>query len=161
ALPAPGGPLPEAAVTAGRRSAKAMASAPFALTKPRIIEVLLVTTIPPMLLAERGRPAGRVLLGTLARAAPPAGGAGTRNRDPDRDIDAVMRRTARRPLARPAPLAVVKPSEALIFGIALGAASTVLFGTLVNWLSAILADAAILFYVFVYTIGLKRRTPSN
>jgi len=72
-----------------------------------------------------------------------------------------MRRTARRPLARPAPMAVVKPSEALIFGIVLGAASTVLLGTLVNWLSAILADAAILFYVFVYTIGLKRRTASN
>jgi protoheme IX farnesyltransferase len=58
-------------------------------------------------------------------------------------------------------MAVVKPLEALIFGIALGAASTVLLGTLVNWLSAILADAAILFYVFVYTIGLKRRTASN
>src|SRR5262249_62114597 len=68
---------------------------------------------------------------------------------------------SRRPLAKPAPLAVVKPAEALVFGIVLGAVSTVLLGTLVNWLSAVLADAAILFYVFIYTIGLKRRTPSN
>src|SRR5260370_25811372 len=72
-----------------------------------------------------------------------------------------MRRASRRPLARPVPMAVVKPFEALLFGIVLGAASTVLLGTLVNWLSAFLADAAILFYVFVYTIGLKRRTAFN
>jgi protoheme IX farnesyltransferase len=124
----------------GRRSVKAMASSLFALTKPRIIELLLVTTIPT----------------TLA-----AGSANTINCYIDRDIDAMMRRTSRRPLARPAPMAMVKPLEALIFGIVLGAAATVLLGTLVNWLSAILADAAILFYVFVYTIGLKRRTASN
>jgi protoheme IX farnesyltransferase len=73
----------------------------------------------------------------------------------------VMRRTSRRPLAKPAPLAVIKPTEALIFGIVLGASATVLLGMTVNWLSAALADAAILFYVFVYTLGLKRRTPSN
>ncbi|HEY5985666.1 MAG TPA: heme o synthase, partial [Streptosporangiaceae bacterium] len=79
----------------------------------------------------------------------------------DRDIDAIMRRTSRRPLARPAPLAVIRPAEALIFGITLGALSTVLLGTLVNWLSAFLADGAILFYVFIYTIALKRRTASN
>src|SRR5262249_57977156 len=79
----------------------------------------------------------------------------------DRDIDAKMRRASRRPLAKPAPLAVIRPAEALVFGIVLGAVSTVLLGTLVNWLSAALADAAILFYVFIYTIGLKRRTPSN
>jgi len=161
ALPAPGGSLPEAAVTAGRRSVKAMASALFALTKPRIIELLLVTTIPTMLLAERGLPSVRILLVTLVGGALAAGSANTINCYIDRDIDAVMRRTARRPLARPAPMAVVKPSEALIFGIVLGAASTVLLGTLVNWLSAILAVAAILFYVFIYTIGLKRRTASN
>ncbi len=161
ALPAPGGSVPEAAVTARRRPAKAMASALFALTKPRIIELLLVTTIPTMLLAERGLPSVRILLVTLVGGALAAGSANTINCYIDRDIDAVMRRTARRPLARPAPMAMVKPSEALIFGIVLGAASTVLLGTLVNWLSAILADAAILFYVFIYTIGLKRRTASN
>jgi protoheme IX farnesyltransferase len=140
---------------------KAVASALFALTKPRIIELLLVTTIPTMLLADRGLPSVRILLVTLAGGALAAGSANTINCYIDRDIDALMRRTARRPLARPVPMAVVKPSEALIFGIVLGAASTVLLGTLVNWLSAILAVSAILFYVFVYTIGLKRRTASN
>ena len=114
-----------------------------------------------MLLADRGLPSVRILLVTLAGGALAAGSANTINCYIDRDIDAVMRRTSRRPLARPAPMAVVKPFEALIFGIVLGAASTVLLGTLVNWLSAVLADAAILFYVFVYTIGLKRRTASN
>jgi protoheme IX farnesyltransferase len=161
ALPAPGGSIPEAAAAAGRRSVKAVASALFALTKPRIIELLLVTTIPTMLLADRGLPSVRILLVTLAGGALAAGSANTINCYIDRDIDALMRRTARRPLARPVPMAVVKPSEALIFGIVLGAASTVLLGTLVNWLSAILAVSAILFYVFVYTIGLKRRTASN
>ena len=154
------GTLPAIPVT-GRRSVKAMASSLFALTKPRIIELLLVTTIPTMLLADRGLPSVRILLVTLAGGALAAGSANTINCYIDRDIDALMRRTSRRPLARPAPMAVVKPFEALIFGIVLGAASTVLLGTLVNWLSAILADAAILFYVFVYTIGLKRRTASN
>ena len=154
------GALPAMPIT-GRRSVRAMASSLFALTKPRIIELLLVTTIPTMLLADRGLPPVRVLLVTLAGGALAAGSANTINCFIDRDIDAVMRRTSRRPLARPAPMAVVKPAEALIFGIVLGAAATVLLGTMVNWLSAILADAAILFYVFVYTIGLKRRTPSN
>jgi heme o synthase len=165
ALPAvPGEPpawVNRPASAAGRRSLRAVAQALFALTKPRIIELLLVTTIPTMLLAERGLPSVRILLVTLVGGALAAGSANTINCYIDRDIDAVMRRTARRPLARPAPMAMVKPSEALIFGIVLGAASTVLLGTLVNWLSAILADAAILFYVFVYTIGLKRRTASN
>ncbi len=77
----------------------------------------------------------------------------------DRDIDAVMRRTSRRPLV--AKNAMVKPGEALMSGIVLGAVSTVVLGLLVNWLSAALADGAILFYVFVYTLGLKRRTASN
>jgi protoheme IX farnesyltransferase len=146
---------------AGRRSARVVARSLFALTKPRIIELLLVTTIPTMLLAARGLPSVRLLVVTLVGGALAAGSANTINCYIDRDIDAVMRRTSRRPLAKPTPLAVIKPSEALIFGILLGAASTVLLGMLVNWLSAVLADAAILFYVFIYTIGLKRRTPSN
>jgi protoheme IX farnesyltransferase len=146
---------------AGRRSVRVVARSLFALTKPRIIELLLVTTIPTMLLAQRGLPSVRLLVVTLVGGAFAAGSANTINCYIDRDIDAKMRRTSRRPLAKPAPLAVVKPAEALIFGIVLGAASTVLLGTLVNWLSAILADAAILFYVFIYTLGLKRRTPSN
>ena len=146
---------------AGRRSARVVARSLFALTKPRIIELLLVTTIPTMLLAARGLPSVRLLVVTLVGGAFAAGSANTINCYIDRDIDAVMRRTSRRPLARPTPLAVIKPAEALVFGILLGAASTVLLGTLVNWLSAVLAVAAILFYVFIYTIGLKRRTPSN
>ena len=146
---------------AGRRSARVVARSLFALTKPRIIELLLVTTIPTMLLAARGLPSVRLLVVTLVGGALAAGSANTINCYIDRDIDAMMRRTSRRPLAKPTPLAVIKPAEALIFGILLGAASTVLLGTLVNWLSAVLADAAILFYVFIYTIGLKRRTPSN
>jgi heme o synthase len=150
-----------AATATGRRSARVVARALFALTKPRIIELLLVTTIPTMLLAKRGLPSASLLVLTLAGGALAAGSANTINCYLDRDIDAVMRRTSRRPLARPAPLSVIKPSEALIFGVVLGALATVLLGTLVNWLSAALADAAILFYVFVYTLALKRRTASN
>jgi protoheme IX farnesyltransferase len=161
ALPAPSESAPSAAAAAGRRSARLVARSLFALTKPRIIELLLVTTIPTMLLAERGLPSPGVLAATLAGGALAAGSANTINCYLDRDIDAVMRRTSRRPLARPAPLSVIRPSEALIFGVVLGAAATALLGTLVNWLSAGLADAAILFYVFVYTLGLKRRTASN
>ena len=148
-------------VVAGRRSARVVARSLFALTKPRIIELLLVTTIPTMLLAQRGLPSVRVLVVTLVGGAFAAGSANTINCYIDRDIDAIMKRTSRRPLARKAPPAVVRPAEALVFGIVLGIASTLLLGTLVNWLSAVLADAAILFYVFVYTLGLKRRTPSN
>jgi len=146
---------------AGRRSVRVVARSLFALTKPRIIELLLVTTIPTMLLAARGLPSVRLLVVTLAGGALAAGSANTINCYLDRDIDAKMRRTSRRPLAKPAALAVVRPAEALVFGIVLGAASTVLLAVLVNWLSAVLADAAIVFYVFIYTIGLKRRTPAN
>ncbi len=147
---------------AGRRSARVVARSLFALTKPRIIELLLVTTIPTMLLAQRGLPSIRVLLVTLVAGACAAGSANTINCYIDRDIDAIMRRTARRPLnGRGREAAVIRPAEALVFGILLGAVSTILLGTLVNWLSAVLADTAILFYVFVYTLGLKRRTPSN
>jgi heme o synthase len=147
---------------AGRRSARVVARSLFALTKPRIIELLLVTTIPTMLLAQRGLPSIRVLLVTLVAGACAAGSANTINCYIDRDIDAIMRRTSRRPLnGRGREAAVIKPAEALVFGIVLGAVSTVLLGTLVNWLSAALAVTAILFYVFVYTLGLKRRTPSN
>jgi len=145
----------------GRRSARLMAKGLLALTKPRIIVELLVTTVPTMLLARRGVPAPELILVTLIGGTLAAGSANTINCFIDRDIDAVMRRTSRRPLVAKGAKASVRPAEALIFGILLGAASTVLLGTLVNWLSAALADAAILFYVFVYTLGLKRRTASN
>ena len=90
-----------------------------------------------------------------------AGSANTLNCYIDRDIDAVMKRTSRRPLVAKGTKAPIKPGEELASGIVLGALSTLLLGLGVNWLSAALADGAILFYVFVYTIGLKRRTASN
>jgi heme o synthase len=145
----------------GRRSARGVARSLFALTKPRIIELLLVTTLPTMLLARRGLPSPWLMVVTLVGGALAAGCANTINCYIDRDIDAKMKRTSRRPLVARKAGAVVKPAEALVFGILLGAASTVVLGTLVNWLAAALADAAILFYVFVYTLGLKRRTASN
>jgi protoheme IX farnesyltransferase len=145
----------------GRRSARVMAKSLLALTKPRIIVELLITTVPTMLLARRGLPAPELIAVTLIGGTLAAGSANTINCYIDRDIDAVMRRTSRRPLVAKGSRAVIRPTEALVFGILLGAASTVLLGTLVNWLAAALADAAILFYVFVYTLGLKRRTASN
>jgi heme o synthase len=148
----------------GRRSTRLVASSLLALTKPRIIELLLVTTVPTMLLAARGLPSARLLAVTLAGGALAAGSANTLNCYLDRDIDAIMRRTSRRPLVAKragGAAAAIRPGEALIFGVLLGAAATLLLGLLANWLAAVLADAAILFYVFVYTIGLKRRTASN
>jgi heme o synthase len=144
-----------------RRSARLVARSLFRLTKPRIIELLLVTTLPTMLLAERGLPSARLILVTLAGGALAAASANTLNCYIDRDIDAVMRRTAGRPLVAKAGTTAIRPGEALAFGVLLGAASTLLLGLAANWLSAALADAAILFYVFVYTLGLKRRTASN
>jgi protoheme IX farnesyltransferase len=134
-----------------------IARAYLALTKPRIIELLLVTTVPAMLLAAHGMPGWRVLVATLAGGSLAAGSANTINCFVDRDIDAVMTRTRRRPMVR----ATVTPAAALRFGVVLGVAATLLLGLAVNWPSALLADAAICFYVFVYTLGLKRRTPSN
>jgi protoheme IX farnesyltransferase len=127
------------------------------LTKPRIIELLLVTTVPPMILAARGMPSWWLIVATLFGGTLAAGSANTINCYVDRDIDQVMRRTSRRPLAR----AQVSPIAALRFGLVLSVLSTVWLGLTVNWQSALLADAAILFYVFVYTLGLKRRSPSN
>jgi protoheme IX farnesyltransferase len=146
---------------ARRRSARQVARSLFLLTKPRIIELLLVTTVPTMLLAKRGLPSAALIGLTLAGGALAAASANTINCYIDRDIDALMRRTSRRPLVAKGGQAVIRPGEALASGILLGAAATVLFGLLVNWLSAALADGAILFYVFVYTLGLKRRTASN
>jgi len=110
-----------------------------------------------MVLAARGVPSGWLLLTTLVGGALAAGSANTINCYVDRDIDEVMKRTRSRPLARHE----VSPMAALRFGIVLGALSTLLLAVSVNLVSALLADAAILFYVFVYTLGLKRRTPSN
>jgi protoheme IX farnesyltransferase len=144
-------------VTPVRRSAAAFARGLFALTKPRIIELLLVTTVPTMLLAKRGLPGLGVLAATLVGGALAAGSANTLNCYLDRDIDIVMHRTERRPLAT----AVVRPGEALVSGVLLAVLATAVLGLTVNWLSAGLALGAIAFYVFGYTIGLKRHTPQN
>jgi protoheme IX farnesyltransferase len=146
---------------AGRRPVRLIVRSLFLLTKPRIIELLLVTTVPTMLLAQRGLPGARVLAVTLLGGALAAGSANTLNCYIDRDIDAVMRRTAHRPLVVRGGRAAIKPGEALVCGIVLGASATLLLGVLANWLAAALADGAILFYIFVYTLGLKRRTASN
>jgi protoheme IX farnesyltransferase len=128
-----------------------------ALTKPRIIELLLVTTVPTMVLAERGLPSAWLVLATIAGGTLAAGSANAVNCWADRDIDALMQRTAHRPLARHQ----VPAGNALRFGVVLGVAATALLTVAVNALSAALAVGAILFYVFVYTLGLKRRTAQN
>jgi heme o synthase len=145
--------------SAVRRTPLAVVGALVALTKPRIIELLLVTTVPTMLLAQRGLPSLRLVLVTLVGGTLAAGSANTINCYLDRDIDAVMKRTSRRPLVNKE--GIVTPAAALIWGIVLGAAATALLGLLANWLAASLADAAILFYVFVYTLLLKRRSSAN
>ena len=127
------------------------------LTKPRVIELLLVTTIPAMLLAERGTVSPLLILTTLAGGWMAAASANTLNCVADADIDAVMKRTASRPLAR----AAVPTRHALVFGVALGVASFAWLWFTANLLSGVLAVATILFYVFVYTLVLKRRTAQN
>lgn len=128
-----------------------------ALTKPRVIELLLVTTIPAMLLAQRGVPSLWLILATLLGGTMAAGSANALNCVADADIDAEMKRTRARPLVtHEVPL-----RNALIFGIALGVAAFGWLWTTTNLLSAALAVATILFYVFVYTLLLKRRTAQN
>ena len=139
------------------RSAGQSAKAYFLLTKPRIIELLLVTTVPTMFIAARGVPSPWLMAATLFGGALSAASANVLNCYLDRDIDALMRRTARRPL----PAHRVAPGDALRFGLVLGVAGFVWLWATVNLLSAVLATSAILFYVFVYTIGLKRRSTQN
>ena len=128
-----------------------------ALTKPRVIELLLVTTIPAMFLAARGIPSLALVVTTLVGGAMAAGSANALNCVADSDIDAVMDRTKARPLAR----YEVPRRHALVFGILLGVASFSVLALGANLLAALLALAAILFYVFVYTLVLKRRTTQN
>lgn len=142
---------------AGRRPVGALLRSYVALTKPRIIELLLITTIPVMFLAAGGVPPLWPVLVTLVGGTFAAGSANALNCYIDRDIDAEMRRTRRRPLAN----AAVRPAEALVFGVVLGVLATLLLGFGVNWLSAGLALGANLFYVFGYSMGLKRRTSAN
>lgn len=128
-----------------------------ALAKPRIIELLLITTIPAMVLAAGGWPGTWLVVATLVGGSLSAAGANTLNSYLDRDIDELMRRTRRRPLARHQ----VPPSHALVQGCLLGVAGLVVLGLSSNWLAGALSTAALLFYVFVYTIALKRRSPQN
>jgi heme o synthase len=128
-----------------------------ALTKPRIIELLLVTTLPSMILAAHGLPGWGVVVATMVGGTLAAGSANALNCYVDRDIDAVMRRTGHRPLARHD----VSPQGALVFGIALGVLSVGLMAAATNLLAASLTVAAIAFYVIVYTMLLKRRTAQN
>ncbi|HEU4488590.1 MAG TPA: heme o synthase [Actinomycetota bacterium] len=128
-----------------------------ALTKPRIIELLLVTTVPAMVVAARGWPGLSLILLTLVGGTLAAGGANAINCYVDRDIDEIMRRTRRRPL----PSHKVAPANALVFGAGLGISSFLLLWLTVNPAAALLALGALLFYVFVYTLGLKRNTPQN
>ncbi len=154
---ASGPAAPAAPARAGRAGLLATAGAYLALTKPRIIELLLVTTVPTMILAERGMPSLGLVLVTLLGGALAAGSANALNCYVDRDIDELMHRTARRPLVRH----TVTPRAALAFGLVLGVLATALLALTTNLLAATLAVAAIAFYVVVYTMVLKRRTSQN
>ncbi|MEC9338548.1 MAG: heme o synthase [Actinomycetota bacterium] len=140
-----------------RRGLGATVTAFVMLTKPRIIELLLITTIPAMILAEGGMPDLWLVLVTIGGGALAAGGANTFNMYIDRDIDRLMQRTQDRPLVT----GVISPRAALMFGLILEIAAVVLFVTCVNWLAALLAGGACLFYVLVYSLWLKRTSKQN
>jgi protoheme IX farnesyltransferase len=152
-LPIAEPPLEHPPITGWRNTVGAYIS----LTKPRIIELLLVTTLPAMVVADDGLPNLWLAIATLVGGALAAGGANTINCYIDRDIDAIMRRTQRRPI----PSGTVPPQRALAFGIALSVISFVFMTLTINLLAASLAMSAILFYVFIYTLWLKRSTVEN
>jgi protoheme IX farnesyltransferase len=128
-----------------------------ALTKPRIIELLLITTLPTMIVAQRGLPPVWLMVATLLGGTLAAGGANAINMYVDRDIDSLMHRTRKRPLVTGA----VTPRNALAFAITLEVVAFVELWAWVNLLSAVLAVSATLFYVFVYTLWLKRTSSQN
>ena len=136
---------------------RSRAAAYLALTKPRIIELLLVTTVPVMFLAHKGVPSLWLIVATLVGGALSAGAANTFNCVYDRDIDAEMHRTSNRPMVT----GEVSPREGLVFGIVLTVLSTVWFLAFVNVLSAALSLGAIVMYAVGYTMLLKRRTRQN
>lgn len=127
------------------------------LTKPRIIELLLITTVPAMIMAAGGWPGLGLVAGTVGGGALSAGGANAINNVVDRDIDARMRRTRNRPL----PTESVTPLEALVLGVSLGGAGFIVLWLVANLTAAVLATAALAFYVLIYTLYLKRTTPQN
>jgi heme o synthase len=128
-----------------------------ALTKPRIIELLLITTLPTMILAERGLPSLGLVAATLVGGALAAGGANAWNMVIDRDIDRLMPRTQGRPLVT----GLIAPVEALVFALTLEVVAFALLALAVNVLAAVLAVSATAFYVGVYTLWLKRTSPQN
>ena len=138
-------------------SSRARVGAYVALTKPRIIELLLITTVPTMVVAERGLPSLWLMVCTVLGGTFAAGGANAINMYVDRDIDALMERTKNRPLVTGA----MEPRAALTFAICLEVFAFLFLWTTVNLLSAALAVAACLFYVFVYTLWLKRTSTHN
>jgi protoheme IX farnesyltransferase len=140
-----------------RPSLRDTVTAYYRLTKPRIVLLLLITTVPAMLLAAKGLPSPWLILATLVGGALAAGSANSINMYLDRDIDAIMRRTRQRPL----PSHAIAPEQALRFGFALGAIAFYFLAVAVNVLAAVLALSAIAFYVFVYTMWLKRTTAQN
>jgi len=151
-------PRPDAALAASGRLGWGQTVGHYvALTKPRIIELLLVTTFPAMFLAQRGLPSLWLIVSTLVGGTLSGAAANTLNCYLDRDIDKVMHRTENRPLVTGA----ISPPAALRFGAVLGVASTLWLGLLVNWLSAALSLGAIVLYVGLYTMVLKRRTSQN
>jgi heme o synthase len=127
------------------------------LTKPRIVELLLVTTVPTMMIAAGGMPPLGLVAVVLVGGSLAAGAANALNCFIDRDIDQLMRRTKRRPL----PTHVVTPRHALVFGLVLAVVSVTLMAVFTNWLAAGLTLAAIVYYDLVYTMWLKRTTPQN
>jgi protoheme IX farnesyltransferase len=145
------------AATEGPRAVKDSVRAYVALTKPRIVELLLVTTVPAMVLAQRGIPSPALVFWTLVGGTLAAGSANAINCYLDRDIDLLMARTRRRPL----PAHEVEPANAVVFGIVLGVLSFAVLTLFVNLLSAFLALLAIAFYVVIYTMLMKRSTPQN
>ena len=146
-----------AARTETRRDPIAVFRAYLALTKPQIVELLLVTTVPALMLAAGGWPDLRTLAVVLVGGALAGGAASALNCYLDRDIDQLMRRTKRRPL----PAHTVTPRAGLIFGLTLAVISVALMGAFTNWLATALTAAAIFYYDVVYTLWLKRRTPAN
>ncbi len=151
------GPTASVASDGRLKRAYAVAKAYFLLTKPRVIELLLVTTVPAMILAAGELPSLDLIAYVLIGGALAAGGANTINCWIERDRDQVMGRTRNRPL----PTGAVAPDAALGFGLLLEAGAFALLWSTVNLLSASLAVGAMLFYVFVYTIWLKPRSPQN
>lgn len=137
--------------------ARGRLAAYLALTKPRIIELLLITTVPAMVLAAGGWPDTWLVIATVIGGSLSAGGANALNSYLDRDIDEIMHRTRRRPLARHE----VPARAALVFGVVLGIAGFAWLWITANFLAAALSTSALLFYVFVYTIALKRKTTQN